>query len=148
MKGPALKVDNVQVASILTAGHIICQTIQYESALQLSDPALKRNIRPLDDYSSDLMHIHPVQFQWKVSGRRAIGFLADEVQRHLPGCVREDQSGTKMIDGSALATVAIQALKNHNSRMKELEREMTWTKILVVCLGVAFTYVATQMVAW
>jgi hypothetical protein len=98
----------VHVKSLLTASSIVCQSIQYEAALQLSDPRFKKNSRPLDDLTSGLMSVRPMQFEWKQSGRPAVGFMADEVQRALPSCVLEDANGVRMIDQSALVTVLTQ----------------------------------------
>lgn len=58
--------------------------------------------------TTGLLKLTPLQFEWKKSKNQAIGFSAEEVQQHLPACVREDAGGTKMIDESALVTVLTQ----------------------------------------
>ena len=141
-----LQAGTVLVGSLLTARHVVCQTIEYESALQLSDPRLKTNVVGLDDLTGDLLKLSPVQFQWKQSGQRAIGFLADQVQRLLPGCVRENAHGTRMIDESALVTIAIQALKKNQALVEDMQGQLWWLRLAVAVLGAGLACVAALFV--
>lgn len=134
----------MHVHSFLTANTVLCKSIQYEAALQLSDPRLKKNVTALPDCSSKLMNVEPVQFMWKRSGQPAIGFLADDIQRELPDCVREDEDGTKMVDESALVAVVCQGLQKNDRQIKMLESQLKWMRIIVfilagLCLMVCFS---------
>jgi len=108
----------------LRAESIKCQSLQYETALQLSDPRFKENLSLLADCTGSLLKLSPVQFTWKASGRRAIGFLADEVQRHLPACVHEDAAGRKMINESALVAIVCQTLKSHDAQVSAVREQL------------------------
>eukprot|EP00750_Incisomonas_marina_P016892 INCI19633.2.p1 GENE.INCI19633.2~~INCI19633.2.p1 ORF type:complete len:486 (+),score=67.48 INCI19633.2:74-1459(+) len=130
-----LHAHSMHVQSFLTANTVLCKSIQYEAALQVSDPRLKKNITALPDCSSKLMNVEPVQFTWKRSGQPAIGFLADDIQRELPDCVREDESGTKMVDESALVAVVCQGLQKNDRKIQLLESQLKWMRIFVVILA-------------
>ena len=77
--------DAAHVKSLLTAGSIVCQSIQYEAALQLSDPRFKKEMRALQGMTGDLLSVSPMEFVWKQSGKHTIGFNAAEVRE----CARE-----------------------------------------------------------
>lgn len=128
------------MSSLLTAGRIVCDHIQYEAALQLSDPRLKRDTVLLSDCTADLMQVSPVEFNWKHSGRRAVGFLADEIQRYVPACVREDDKGVKMIDESALVAVVFQALKKNYHKVAELDSQVQRMRIMIAGLSFAILF--------
>ena len=147
-----LHAHSMHVQSFLTANSVLCKSIRYEAALQLSDRRLKKNITALPDCSSKLMNVEPVHFTWKRSGQPAIGFLADDIQRELPECVREDKGGTKMVDESALVAIVCQGLQKNDRQIKILESQLKWMRIFVfilasLCLMVCFSAASTILAA-
>jgi hypothetical protein len=94
-----------------------------------SDYRLKKDITPLNGGLDLVNKLNPVNFKWKDSDEMAQGFIAHELQEHIPYCV----SGTKdavydnnsinpqAVDYGKLTTVLVSAVKELTTRLKYLE---------------------------
>ena len=97
---------------------------------KLSDIRLKTNIVPLAGVLEALAEIQPAAFQYRHSGRSAIGVMAQEVQPFFPQMVLVGQNEMLQVDYGMLAAVAIQAAKELRvlvdvltTRIESLERQ-------------------------
>ena len=62
------------------------------SWLGTSDKRLKTNIKSISNSLDKLKKLQAVEFNWKISGKKDVGFLADDVQTHFPNWVTERKS--------------------------------------------------------
>ena len=61
------------------------------------------------------------EWEWKESGRRASGVVAQEIEKVLPHVVSEDPEGTKAVSYSQLTAYLIEEIKECRRRIAELE---------------------------
>ena len=66
-----------------------------EAFIYDSDKRLKKDITQLEDVDANLTALTGVNFTWKESGRKDIGFIAQDVEKVLPELVHTGDSGLK-----------------------------------------------------
>ena len=79
-----------------------------------SDGRLKKNIEPIQDALVALDRLEPVQFHFRhVADDRpkSIGFIAQDVERVVPGMVTENDAGYKAVAYSQFSVLAIAAIR-------------------------------------
>lgn len=81
-----------------------------------SDRKLKENIKTIDLTETDYRF---VEFNWKDSGKKSYGVIADEVEKITPELVGTRKDGTQSVNYSAILIREIAALKN---RIEKLEK--------------------------
>jgi len=94
-----------------------------------SDYRLKKDITPLNGGLELVNKLNPVNFKWKDSEQPAQGFIAHELQEHIPYCVSgkkndvyDDNSiNPQAVDYGKLTTVLVSAIKELTTRLKYLE---------------------------
>jgi len=86
----------------------------------------KRNIRPIDDAMEKVKQMRGVYFDWKADGRSDIGMVAEEVGAVLPEVVDFEDNGTdaRSLAYGRLVAVLVEALKQQEQRISELEQEV------------------------
>lgn len=97
-----------------------------------SDVALKENISPMAGILERVLALRPVSYDWKATGTRTVGVVAQEVETVFPELVNEVErpSGEKLKGVSyesigVLAVAAIQELKQqYDAKLKELEQRL------------------------
>jgi len=85
-----------------------------------SDRALKKNIVSLEKPLDKVMRMEGVSFEWKDSGEKSIGLIAQEIEEILPELV-VGQEGSKSINYNALIAVLIEAIKDQQKQIDELK---------------------------
>jgi hypothetical protein len=84
-----------------------------------SDPSLKTDVQP---FVLPSRLPRAVEFTWIASGKRDIGFLADDVAEILPWCVSVDSMcGRQHVDYSKLVTLCMAEIVALKERMSSLE---------------------------
>jgi len=91
------------------------------TVLQSSDERLKENIYPLDNAVDRVSAIDGVYFNWNDKKERNVGVLAQQVQKVLPEVVSEDNNGYLNVDYGGIVPLLLEAIKELESRVKELE---------------------------
>ena len=94
---------------------------------QNSDEALKKNIEPIANASHLLQQLHGYRYQWKdenADADKQLGLLAQEVQKVLPELVKEGDNGKLGVNYSGLIPVLLEALKEQQVRIAELEKKL------------------------
>ena len=94
-----------------------------------SDYRLKKDITPLNGGLELVNKLNPVNFKWKDSDELAQGFIAHELQEHIPYCVSGEKNGMyddnsinpQGVDYGKLTTVLVSAIKELTTRLKYLE---------------------------
>jgi hypothetical protein len=121
-----LYVDNVYVNSVS----------DWVSNLWNSDKRFKKDIEPINSALSNVLKLKPVKYSWKTEEfpdkhfdhRRHIGLIAQEVEEVYPEIVNTNNEGFKSIDYSKLAPVLIQAIKEQQKIIQQLQQENTQIK--------------------
>jgi hypothetical protein len=94
----------------------------------LSDESQKDNISPLQNSSEIVNKMNPVSFNWKKTGKKSYGVIAQEIEKILPDIVHEND-GIKSVEYDSLIAFLIKSiqelsedLNETKSRLLELEK--------------------------
>lgn len=86
-----------------------------------SDARLKQNILRLRDAGAVIDSINGYRFQYRESGVRSIGFIAQEVQQVLPELVHEREDGYLAVSYAQVVAVLVEEIKDLRGRVAALE---------------------------
>ena len=88
-----------------------------------SDARLKENIIPLSDSLSNLARLTPVSYTRtdETTGKRHLGFLAQEMETVYPEIVHTDAKGSKSIAYANLTAVLVDSVKELQEEVKNLQ---------------------------
>lgn len=90
-----------------------------------SDIRKKENISDLvPSYFENLLKLQPVRFRWKETGKKSIGFIAQDVQQLFPELVF-GESGRLGVNYCGLVTPAIAMIKAQQSKIAALDRALS-----------------------
>ncbi len=97
-----------------------------------SDRTLKNNIKPLENSLERVLRMGGYSFEWKDSGRKDIGVIAQEVEAVFPDAVHTDErSGVKSVEYANLVAPLIEAIRTQqkmidaqNIRIQALESRL------------------------
>jgi hypothetical protein len=92
-----------------------------------SDRSLKKDIAPLKDSLSKIVKMNGVSFKWKETGKESIGLIAQDVEQVFPEAVTGEE-GSKSIDYSALVASLIEAVKEQQTEIEWLKKELSQLK--------------------
>ena len=100
--------------------------VSFNSITETSTLKYKENIETLD--SGDVIHnLRPVTFDWKESGERDYGLIAEEVNEHLPELVKKSEEGeVEGIKYTKLTSLLIKAVQDQQNQIAELTRRVNW----------------------
>ena len=101
-------------------GDFTAGTITATDFNSTSDARLKENIVGLNGIDL-LSMVNPIQFNWKDSGRKSYGVIAQELEQILPELVGEREDGMKSVHYIPLIAMLVDAVKTLDARVKELE---------------------------
>ena len=100
-------------------GDIIAQNFN-----SLSDEALKENVSEIVDPISTLDALTGVSFNWKDSGEKAYGLIAQEVEKVLPEIVSTSEEGIKSVKYLQLIAFLLEAIKAQEVRLTKIEASL------------------------
>jgi hypothetical protein len=103
-------------------GDFTAGTITATDFNSTSDARLKTSVQHLDGIGL-LSNVNPVQFNWKDSGKKSYGVIAQELEQILPELVGEREDGMKSVHYIPLIAMLIDAVKTLDARVKELENK-------------------------
>jgi hypothetical protein len=88
-----------------------------------SDARLKENVEPITNALSDVTQLEGVSFDWKDTGTRGHGFIAQQVEPILPDVVQTDEeTGIKSINYVGMIGHLVEAIKELKAEIEELKR--------------------------
>lgn len=92
-----------------------------------SDARAKTNVIDINDlHAHDVIEsLHPVTFEWQLSGISAFGFIAQEVESILPEIIVEREDGYKGVSYSQIIPFLVKEIQTLNKRVQVLEAELT-----------------------
>ncbi len=134
---PYLKISaNTDVTGNMdVTGDITGTNIEGTTVTQTSDIKWKTNIHGYDNALSQVSKLRGVKYNWinDESGKfnpdePQIGFIAQEVEKVIPELVRTDPQGDKSVNYSKLTVVLLEALKEQQVMIEELQREVELLK--------------------
>jgi len=104
---------------------------------QLSSRRSKTNIRKVQDALDKVADLRGVTFDWKDSGRRDIGLIAEEVGKVVPEVVTYEDNGVdaKSLDYAHLVALIIEAIKEQQRMIDDQSRELEDIKAAVKILS-------------
>jgi hypothetical protein len=98
-------------------------TLSATQFTSLSDVNKKKNIRPIQNAIEITKKLEGVRFNWKDTDAPSIGVIAQEVEKVLPELVVEND-GVKSVSYGNIVGVLIEAIKEQQVRIEELERKL------------------------
>lgn len=108
------------------------------TAYSSSDRRLKSDIKPIDNATSIVMKLKPVQFKWnqkalelnnsKNSSVSNFGFIAQDIEEVMPDIIRE-VNGYKGLDDKQIISVLTKAIQELLERIESIENKLSQTNI-------------------
>lgn len=99
-------------------------TPSYVNQPSFSDIRLKTGIETYEA-SSSILDVETYTYQWKDTvrfhNRTEIGFVAQNLEKHVPELVSENSAGEKMVDYGKMTAVLLSTIKQMDKRIKALE---------------------------
>ena len=101
-------------------------SITVTSLTETSDRRLKTNIQPLQNALDNTLKLRGVSYNWADVNKtqdNQIGVIAQEVEKLYPEFVHTDEEGMKSVNYSQMVAVLIEAVKELNTKIENLEAE-------------------------
>jgi hypothetical protein len=86
-----------------------------------SDERLKYNIETIENALQIVTNIRGVSFNWKNTGKKSLGVIAQEVEKNIPEIVSENNDGTKGVIYDSLIALLIEAVKDLKKEIDEIK---------------------------
>jgi hypothetical protein len=87
-----------------------------------SDAQLKENVEPISNALLDITQLEGVSFNWRDTGTRGHGFIAQQVEPILPDVVQTDErTGMKSINYVGMIGHLVEAIKDLKDKVDKLE---------------------------
>jgi hypothetical protein len=84
----------------------------------------KTNIQPIENSIELTKQLQGVRFDWIDNNKPSLGLIAQEVEKVLPELVETSADGTKSVSYGNIVGVLIEAIKEQQVRIEELERKL------------------------
>lgn len=114
----------IQGGNVYSTGNITSlgtiSAVDFNSA---SDVNLKDNIIPISNALDLLCQFQGVSYNWKDTGSKGFGFIAQEVEKVLPEIVTTDSSGKKGINYSNLISFLVESVKELRAEIDLLKNK-------------------------
>ena len=99
-------------------------TLNATAVNSLSDRSHKTNIRPIGDSIALVQRLQGVRFDWLENNKPSLGVIAQEVEEILPEVVETNEDGTKSVSYGNIVGLLIEAIKEQQIRIEELEEKL------------------------
>jgi hypothetical protein len=115
-----------------SSGEIFADSITAVLVTQTSDKRLKTNITALNNSLSNVRKLNGVSYYWNEHAReyknfntesKQIGLIAQEVESMYPEAVSTNKDGYKSVNYSSLVSVLIEAIKELDQKVTDLQEE-------------------------
>lgn len=83
-----------------------------------SDIKLKKNISVIENALDIVNQLEGVNFEWKDSGKKSIGVIAQQVEQVVPNIVITGSDGIKRVSYDSLIPILIEAIKELSAKIK------------------------------
>jgi hypothetical protein len=125
-------------------GQIIANSSNLSAGVTCSsDIRYKKDITPLTNALNNIMQLRGVNYFWKTKefpekqfpDTKQIGFIAQELEKVYPEVVFTDKDGYKSVDYSRLTPILVEAIKEQQKIIQQLQEENAQTKSEVKALA-------------
>ena len=99
-------------------------TLSANGFTSLSDRNKKTNIRPIENSVALVQRLRGVRFDWLENNKPSLGLIAQEVEEVIPELVETGADGTKTLSYGNIIGVLIEAIKEQQIRIEELENKL------------------------
>ena len=91
-----------------------------------SSARYKENVQPIQNPLQIVNNLEGVTFDWKRTQSPDIGFVAEQVGKHLPNIVDWEENGTdaQSMDYSKIVPILVEAIKNQQSQIDKLKDQI------------------------
>ena len=91
-----------------------------------SDKNLKKNIKSIEDKSSSIINLEPVEFNYKDDKRQQkhLGFIAQDVEKIYPELVTNNENNLKSINYIELIPLLVLQIKKQQKEIDELRENI------------------------
>ena len=89
-----------------------------------SDERWKDNIQTIDNPLEKVQQLRGVTYEWKDSGERTYGLIAQEVEKVLPELVNTDEDGYKGVGYQNMVSILIEAVKEQQTQIDALKAKV------------------------
>jgi hypothetical protein len=103
-----------------TATHTTCTSTDFNTT---SDLRLKTNINVIGDALGIIEKLDGIRFDWKESGKAAVGIIAQQVQEVLPELITETEDEILTVNYNGLVGVLIQSIKELRAEIDTLKNK-------------------------
>ena len=83
-----------------------------------SDIKLKKNVSVIENALDIVNQLEGVNFEWKDSGKKSIGVIAQQVEQVVPNIVITGSDGIKRVSYDSLIPILIEAIKELSAKIK------------------------------
>jgi len=90
----------------------------------VSDISLKENIITISSPKDIIDNLNPVSFNWKDTGEKSFGFIAQEVEKILPEIVHTKTDNTKTVSYIQLIPFLIQIIKEQQQQIDDINNKL------------------------
>ena len=91
----------------------------------LSDETQKTDIQPIENAISIVKQLQGVKYKWIDNHNQpSIGVIAQEIEKVLPEVVSTNDQGLKSVSYGNIVGVLIEAIKEQQVRIEELEKKL------------------------
>ena len=87
-----------------------------------SDAAVKDDIMTIDNPLNTIANLRGVNFDWKQTGQKSMGVVAQEVEKVLPYLVATDANGLKSVNYQAMVGLLIESVKDLQAQVAKLSK--------------------------
>lgn len=108
----------------MSINNITGNTITGVNVNTTSDARLKTEIKKLDNANELLSQLEGVSYTLIETNKKSIGLIAQEVEKVVPEVVSTDEDGFKSIAYGNIVALLIEAIKEQDKRIKELEDKL------------------------
>lgn len=87
-----------------------------------SDASVKDGIMTIDGPLNTIANLRGVNFDWKQTGEKSMGVVAQEVEKVLPYLVATDANGLKSVNYQAMVGLLIESVKDLQAQVAKLSK--------------------------
>ncbi|SRR3989344_3421893 len=107
----------------------VAGNVRADGFLYSSDRSLKTDISKIENVLDKILTLEGVNFKWKDSGKKSIGFIAQDVEKVFPELVTTDKNtGLKSLEYGNLTGALVEAIKEQQTEIKNQQTEIDLLK--------------------
>ena len=117
-----IKTDNPTSSLTVYGDSLIVGVVTATDFNSASDINLKQNVSVIGSPIDKIIRLEGVNFEWKETGKKSLGVIAQEVEKVLPELVSGDES--KTVNYNGLIGLLIECVKEQQKEINELKNRL------------------------